>query len=111
MCFSFSTDGDNGIDRYHEDVWEEFSIFLNEENQLVAVPRSGHPIIDLFHLLKTQRDRFFRQKLALTPHSPVFDNAIIKNLVKRGKSFASTNDVIRFDDDYALDFFAPTHTQ
>ena len=60
MCFAFSTDGDNGIDRYHEDVWEEFTIFLNEENQLVAVPRSGHPIIDLFHLLKTQRDRFFK---------------------------------------------------
>lgn len=107
MCFSFSTDGDNGIDRYHEDVWEEFTIFLNEENQLIAKPKSGHPIIDLFHLLKTQRDRFFRQKLSLSPHSQVFDNLIIRQLVRRGKCFAGTNDVIRFDDDYALDFFAP----
>ena len=107
MCFSFSTDGDNGIDSYHEKVWKEFASFFNEENQLIAKPKSGHPIIDLFHLLKTQRDRFYRQKIALSPHSPVFDSTVIKNLVRRGKCFAGTNDIIRFDDDYALDFFAP----
>lgn len=107
ICFSISTDGDNGIDQYHIQVFYDFDQLFNNENEVVAIPKSGHPILDLYHVLKTQRARFFRNNLALSSLSPIFYSEKIKNLVKRGKCFSDNSEAIRFEDDYALDFFSP----
>lgn len=72
ICFSISTDGDNGMNNYHQEVFTNFAALLNEENEVVAVPQSAHPIIDIYHVLKTQRERFFRRDLAFSLFSPIF---------------------------------------
>ncbi|KAK8881009.1 hypothetical protein M9Y10_003718 [Tritrichomonas musculus] len=107
ICLAFSTDGDSGTDGYHKDVFDSYEVLTNEENELIAEPRPGHPILDLSHLLKTQRARFFRQDLALSPNSPVFKIKLIQKLVKRGRCFTEMNEAIRFVDEYAFDFFSP----
>lgn len=107
ICLAFSTDGDSGIDGYHKDVFDSYEELTNEENELIAEPRPGHPILDLSHLLKTQHARFFRQDLALSPNSPVFKIKLIQKLVKRGRCFTEMNETIRFVDEFAFDFFSP----
>lgn len=106
-CLAFSTDGDTGIDEYHKHTFNSYDQFTNEKNEVIAVPRPGHPILDLCHLLKTQHARFFRQNLSLSPNSPVISIELVQSLVNRGKCFTEINETIRFKDEYAFDFFSP----
>ena len=107
LCFCISTDGDNGIDHYHKQVFEDFDSFINDKNEVIAHPKSAHPIIDIYHVLKTQRTRFFKEDLSLSPLSPIFKRSIIQNLVQRKACFSDMNDSIRFMDEYGIDFFSP----
>lgn len=105
--FCISIDGDNGTDNYHQIVFESFDQLINEENEIIAIPKYAHPILDLYHALKTQRARFFRQDITLSPNSPVFKRELIQKLVNRGICFNEMNDTIRFKDEYAIDFYSP----
>lgn len=107
FCLAISTDGDNGVDHYHEDVFESYDQITNESNEVIIEPRIGHPIVDLMHVLKAQHAKFFRQNLALGPNSPIFDIALIQSLTSRGRCFTEMNDTIRYKDEYGIDFFSP----
>ena len=107
FCLAISTDGDNGVDHYHEDVFDSYDQITNENNEVIAEPRIGHPIVDLMHVLKAQHAKFFRQNLALGPNSPIFDIGLIQSLTSRGRCFTEMNDTIRYKDEYGIDFFSP----
>lgn len=59
-CLSISTDGDNGVDNYHIEMFDQLGEIFNEDYDMIAVPLLGHPSVDLFHVLKSQRARFYR---------------------------------------------------
>lgn len=106
-CLAICTDGDEGTDHYHIETFEKFDQLLNVQNEVIAVPHNAHPILDLYHVLKEQRARFFRQNLALSPTSPKFKTMEIQKIVDRGECFTQHNEIIRFKDEYAIDFFSP----
>ena len=66
ICFSISTDGDNGMDNYHLEVFTNFAALLNEENEVIAEPQSAHPIIDLYHVLNPKSKVFQTRSCSFT---------------------------------------------
>ena len=56
LCFCISADGDNGIDHYHIHAFESFDELIDENNSVIAVPKSAYPIIDIMSSKHNDQD-------------------------------------------------------
>lgn len=103
-CLAIATDDDSGNTQYHIQSFNKLYPIFDEHGNVVAKPQKCHPILDLPHVLKMQRARFFRQDMALSPESPIIKKDVIQRYLSRC-CFEKHSESIRFRDDYGIDFF------